>query len=195
MMNKVSIFAFIFGAAIGSLVTWRLVKDKYAQIADAEIAEMEEYYSNKYTEKENTDEESPEPVKKAENIKYHQPDLFEYAKVLNDNGYTNYSSVEEAAEEIKRGVKDLNNEPYVISPSEFGELDYEQESLTYYADGVLTDQQGNVIEDPNELVGPGFEDHFGEYEDDSVFVRNDNKKIDYEILKDLRKFSDLDLED
>ena len=68
MMNKVSIFAFIFGAAIGSLVTWRLVKDKYAQIADAEIAEMEEYYSNKYAEKENTDEESPEPIKKAENI-------------------------------------------------------------------------------------------------------------------------------
>lgn len=194
-MNKTTIFAFIFGAAIGSVITWRFVKDKYARMADAEIADMEEYYSDKYSEKENTEDDSSEPVKKAETIKYHQPDLFEYAKVLNDNGYTNYSNVEEAAEEIKRGVKDLNNEPYVISPSEFGELDYEQESLTYYADGVLTDQQGNVIEDPDELVGPNFEDHFGEYEDDSVFVRNENEKIDYEILKDLRNFSDLDSDD
>ena len=30
----------------------------------------------------------------------------------------------------------------------------------------------------------------GEYEDDSVFVRSDAKRCDYEILKDLRDFSD-----
>lgn len=36
--------------------------------------------------------------------------------------------------------------------------------------------------------------HFGEYEEDAVFVRNDAKKCDYEILKDLRRFCDV-LED
>ena len=33
--------------------------------------------------------------------------------------------------------------------------------------------------------------HFGEYEDDSVFVRNDRLKCDYEILLDQRTCSDV----
>ena len=33
--------------------------------------------------------------------------------------------------------------------------------------------------------------HFGEYEDDSVFVRNDDRKCDYEILMDQRLYSDV----
>jgi hypothetical protein len=39
----------------------------------------------------------------------------------------------------------------------------------------------------------GFEslNRFGEYEDDSVFVRNDRLKCDYEILLDRRKYSDV----
>lgn len=38
----------------------------------------------------------------------------------------------------------------------------------------------------------GFESlgHFGEYEDDSVFVRNDRLKTDYEILLDEENYSD-----
>ena len=33
--------------------------------------------------------------------------------------------------------------------------------------------------------------HFGEFEDDSVFVRNDRLKCDYEILLDQRTYSDV----
>ena len=32
---------------------------------------------------------------------------------------------------------------------------------------------------------------FGEYEEDSVFVRDDERKIDYEILADTRNYHDL----
>ncbi len=34
-------------------------------------------------------------------------------------------------------------------------------------------------------------EHFGEYEDDSVFVRNEENMCDYEILLDQRNFSEL----
>ena len=79
---------------------------------------------------------------------------------------------------------------YVISPDEFGELeDYTKVSLTYFADGVLADECGEIVDDVEEIIGDGL-DHFGEYEDDSVFVRSDAKRCDYEILKDLRDFSD-----
>ena len=75
-------------------------------------------------------------------------------------------------------------------PDEFGEFeDYTKVSLTYFADGVLADECGEIVDDVEEIIGDGL-DHFGEYEDDSVFVRSDAKRCDYEILKDLRDFSD-----
>ena len=42
-----------------------------------------------------------------------------------------------------------------------------------------------------ESVGKESLTHFGEYEDDSVFVRNDNLKADYEILADKRTYAEL----
>ena len=64
---------------------------------------------------------------------------------------------------------------------------YQSESLTLYACGTLTDDFDNPIEDVPAMVGDAL-DHFGEYEDDSVFVRNDQYKCNYEICKDVRTY-------
>ena len=69
--------------------------------------------------------------------------------------------------------------------------EHEQISLTYYADGVLADENDEVIEDVEDAVGIDSLNHFGEYEDDSVFVRNDARKCDYEILLDQRTYSEV----
>ena len=45
-------------------------------------------------------------------------------------------------------------------------------------------------EDVDGTVGDDYADHFGEYEDDSVFVRNDLTRCEYEILADTRKYTD-----
>ena len=71
------------------------------------------------------------------------------------------------------------------------EFDYEEVSLTYYADGVLTDDQDNIIEDVEGLVGLDSLNHFGEYEDDSVYIRDEMNEMDYEILKSEKKFSEI----
>ena len=82
--------------------------------------------------------------------------------------------------------------PYVISPDEFGEFeDYERISLSYYADQILADEDDEKVEDVDNVVGLESLAHFGEYEDDSVFVRNDRLKCDYEILLDQRTYSDV----
>lgn len=47
------------------------------------------------------------------------------------------------------------------------------------------------VDDVEEIVGEESLTHFGEYEDDSVFVRNDRLKCDYEILLDQRNYSDV----
>ena len=82
--------------------------------------------------------------------------------------------------------------PYVISPEEFDTKDgYKTVSLSYYADGVLADDYDEVVEDVEKMVGKESLNHFGEYEDDSVFVRNDRMRTDFEILRDLRNYSDV----
>ena len=86
----------------------------------------------------------------------------------------------------------MNDSPYVISPDEFGNMDdHTLISLTYYADGVLADDWDTKVINPDEEVGPNIESHFGEYEEDTVFVRNEKLKNDYEICRDLRTYTEV----
>ena len=85
-----------------------------------------------------------------------------------------------------------NEAVVVIDPEEFGdEEDYDQVNLTYYADGVLTDDFDNPIEDVEAMVGDYALNSFGDFEPDAVHVRNDATKTYYEILRDERNFADL----
>lgn len=185
-MNKAgSLFIFVAGAALGSFVTWKLLRDKYEQIAQDEIDSVKEVFAKK----ESCDNE--EPVLAEESEHNEKPSIIEYAAKLQENGYSNYSDSENKAI-VHKEENDSVQEPYVISPEEFGEFEeYDKVSLTYYADHVLADDNDDAIEDVDDVVGTESLSHFGEYEDDSVFVRNDRLKCDYEILLDQRKFSDV----
>lgn len=101
----------------------------------------------------------------------------QYNYVLSNNGYNE---------------EDSKQAPYVIYPEEYGALnDHETVSLLYYADGVLADDSGDKVEDIADKVGTDFYTHFGEYEEDSVFIRNDARKCDYEILMDSRNYDEV----
>ena len=186
MNRKLSnVLLFTAGVAVGSLVTWRYFKSKYEVVED-EIKEKTEE-----TEGETEDED---PEVSESKMSYKKPPLKEYVKMVEDNGYVPKTHMEEVEEEIANGEWDDKDvyEPFIIRPEEYGELHaYETLSLNYYADGVLTDELDNPIEDVESLVPADFADHFGEYEDNVVHVRNDNLECDYEILRDLRKFTDV----
>lgn len=185
-MNKAgSLFIFVAGAAFGSFVTWKLLKDKYEQIAQDEIDSVKEVFSKKDSP------DNEESVLAEESEHSEKPSIIEYAAKLQENGYTNYSDSENK-ESVHKEDNNAVEKPYVISPEEFGEFgEYDTVSLTYYADRVLADDNDDVIEDVDDIVGAESLTHFGEYEDDSVFVRNDRLKCDYEILLDQRNFSDV----
>lgn len=77
--------------------------------------------------------------------------------------------------------------PYIISHSEFhgNDLEYQQSTITYYAgDAVLADEQDEPIEDVDATVGLNNLTRFGEFSDGQycVYVRNDARGIDYQIL-------------
>lgn len=174
MNNKVTcLFAFSLGAAVGTAVSWKILKTKYEQIAREEIASVKEVFSTK------------EPSVKKEHVTVEKPDIFEYAAKIAEVGYKKDSIKEEQGDEPA-------SKPYVITPEEFGEVaEYETNSLTYYSDGILADDADEVVDDVEHLIGKDSLNHFGEYEDDSVFVRNDDLQCDYEILLDMRKYSEV----
>ena len=169
----------------GSIVTWKILKTKYERIAQEEIDSVREVYASKIHKYEGP--EQSEPVKdETPDVDVSQIGVAEYVQLLQKQAYTETVDYQKVKEE------QMSMRPYVISPEDFGEHDdYETESLTYYADGTLTDGTDEPIEDVESLVGEDSLTHFGEFEDDSVFVRNDRLRTDFEILLDSRRYSDV----
>lgn len=81
---------------------------------------------------------------------------------------------------------------YIISPDDFGEIEnYEKVTLTYTTDGVLLDDNDEPVEHSEDIVGTDFMHHFGKYEDDAVYIRNDARRCDYEILREYRVYAEI----
>lgn len=187
MKKWLNALMFVLGAAAGSLVTWKILEKKYQKIAQEEIDSVKEVYmkrnaaltnevkkAHQYFETNNDSEQAA--VKKT-------PVQEEYVRIVKEQGY---SHEDQSTEDIC--------DAHVISPDEFGELDeYNTESLTYFnKDKVLWwDNRSKIVKNPAELLGPKALDSFGEYEDDSVFVRNDELKIDFEVLLDMRSYDEV----
>jgi hypothetical protein len=188
-LSKILIFA--SGAAIGSVVTWKIVTDRYSQIIEEELESIKNEILEELEEEDDVEDDIQEEVKPA------TEDKTTYNNIVEEAGYRNYSNRTPAKQVIpeeekkEEEIEDMGG-PYVISPDDFDEHDdYEVVSLVYYSDKVLTDEDDNIIEDVEGMVGEESLNHFGEYEDDSVFVRNDERKTDYEILLDERRFADV----
>lgn len=183
-LNNCILFA--VGAAIGSAVTWKFVKTKYERIADEEIDSMKRYYEERQSEPTEGDTEN--------DIVDEEPavdslDREAYAKKVQQMEYVDYSNNTKPAA-TKKPKK--TTRPYVIDPDEYGEMkEYQTVSLNYYSDGVLADDFDEVVDDVDDTVGLDSLKRFDEYGSDSVYVRNDERKCDYEILIDGRAFKDV----
>lgn len=190
-MNKYVLPAitFVAGAAVGAAATFFVVKDKFAKIADEEIEQMRDYYWEKLDEIESPYEDEIEPNEEELNelARKHAEEIIEKAV------YSGPISATQVSPKTEREVEPVMDKerPYVIPPEEYDELGYNTISLTYYADEVLADDHMNIIDDVDEIIGLDSLKHFGEYEDDSVFVRNDKLSTDYEILLDNKTFEEL----
>ena len=83
-------------------------------------------------------------------------------------------------------------EPYVISLHEFFEKrkDYSKSNLYWYEDDdVVVDETEEIVPDPKSYVGVSMYDLFDIYnpyvarDPDIVYVRNDERKTDYEVVR------------
>lgn len=171
-MNKgvIGVIFFTAGGAAGFLAANKLMKDKYEQLVQDEIDSVKAAFRK----------ERPQPEEKPQ--KPTEKEQTAYSQYIAKLGYT----------EEKKPVP--IQAPCVISPDDFGTQDgYDEISLTYYADGTVTDDSDHAMSDDEieETIGKDSLNHFGDYEPDSVFVRNDRLKADYEILADPRSYADV----
>lgn len=184
MNSKIAfIIGSVVGVGIGVAGTYSYFKDRYEKLA-------EEDFNSRRVFDEDKKDESEEPVaeKTADSRTVDKPSIVEYVAILQKEGYVNYNDMQDK----KQNQEIVADKPYVIQPSDFGEFDdYEKISLTYTADGVLLDDMNEIVDDIEENVGEDSLEHFGEYEDDSVYVRNDAKKCDYEILLEQRNYQEI----
>lgn len=190
MNNKIiNVLVFAAGAAIGSAVTWKLMKNKY---------EGYEEYTPEQTEEVVEEVPEEEPVEEEEEVmespatKYEKPSIFDYAAKLEEQGYTNYSTVEKKEEAPSVEPVDYEK-PYIIELDEFGDYDdYNMLYLTYFAgDKVLADNYGEIVDDIDDVVGLGAIEELNTYSEEVLYVRNDRLTCDYEITLDEGKYSDV----
>ena len=187
-----AILAFIGGMAVGVIASRGYFKTKYMKEADEEIASVKEVFGKRAKKQESM-------VKLSEALK-------ETAEVLKQGSETEPEKEEKKAflgavkklhddilVEVKEEKTMKKDGPYVIKPSEYyDERDYEKIELTYYADRVVTDEDEDVVEYPEAFIGDDFDKHFGEYEEDAVYVRNDERGCVYAILRDQRSYADVE---
>lgn len=208
-MNKkvLSVIMFTVGAAIGSAVTWKVLKTKYEQIAQDEIDSVkEEYLSlmqkmkkklqddvvNAKTQENDISEVEDDDYCDDASRDFTEQDMVEYHKLAGS-----YHKTDDIKENNKKGedTEEVEvayiNGPYVISPDDFAcsPPGFNAQPLDYFADGVLADGWGYEV-NIEETIGEDALNHFGEYDDDIVYVRNERTEIDYEVSRDPRTYEE-----
>lgn len=183
-MSSKNILSFLAGIAVGSVATYIFCTRRYGIGEEIEEVTFEEVKKSK-------DEKNPEgnvsennsSVKEKAAEAQRKPDIMDYAKkLMKEHGYSQENNEEDhniAA-------------PYTVSPEEFGKDEtYETVELVYYADNILADDMDEMVEDVDSTVGFDSLNSFGEFEDDSVFVKNDQMKVYFEILRSEQKYMDM----
>lgn len=197
----INVLIFTAGAAIGSAVTWYIAKTKYEQIIQEEIDSVKETWARLMREEALSDisveDEDVDDDVEPEEDDFEENEMIDYSRLAS---MYNKSGEVTPAENDEEGEGDASDDvevpsidgPYVITPDEFadGNYDHALHCLTYYSDGVLANDWWEEI-DIDETIGRDALDHFGDYAEDIVHVRNKRLEADYEVALDSRRYADL----
>lgn len=198
-MGRINLILISLGFAGGFGTGFYLGKRKYEGLADLEVESMRRYFEENFTKNEieivkkvvvetkktgSPLEDNPLIIK--DEVKKYKDYSKPYQTEKSDTRIPGQPIVEKELTEEERRNSDG---PYIITPGEFGESTYEAQTLFFYADRVLADDDYNVVHDISGTIGDEALGSFGMHEVDCVHVRNDTLAIDYEILIDERYFA------
>lgn len=204
-MNKAIIFG--LGVVAGSVGTYFAVKKAIEARTDKEIESVVETFKERFDKMESilTDEQreelgiysSSKEILKDEPIEIKHPKPIEKRNEIQNNyeqemrklGYSTGVDLSEVTDNHAESITQIGSAPYVITEDEFGEFGNDEETLIFYADGVLATEDDDPIDDVKELIGNCLNE-FGEY-DERLYVRNQEREIDYIILRSEKLWVDI----
>lgn len=188
-MNKLYVFlAFVAGGVCGVLGTKTYFEDLYRRQYEEDLESVKKVWTYKKPAEEDVKKED-EPVLDKEP---RENEMYQYAKILQKKGYTNYSDTpvdtsEMTAPEVYTPPENYRD-PYPIPPDILGSDGYDQITLFYTEDKVLLNEDDTKVDNIEDVVGLDSLNHFGEYEEDVLYVRNERLRTDYEVLMDPRTY-------
>lgn len=177
------ILGFVLGFGMGAAGTYLFLVGKRAE-------ELEAEEEPKQSSKKSTGE-APVTLSKSESANNTKVDYTKFfAKYAPSVAEEFAKPLSEEEAENKEEHDDI---PEIIPPDEYGlNGDYDAMTFTYFRDGVLVDDGGDPLstEDAAMLLGDDALSHFGEYEDNTVYVKNDVHAAYYEIIRIDRDYSE-----
>ena len=211
-MKKIisGIAIFSIGFVSGILATAQYMKKQNKEIEDEVEIESEKMPGGENPENndviERMEEMTEEFEEYEERIKNEGYYMNEKTTVISESGDIMYDSdrpdppvcrYDEEGYEMEEYTV-MADRPYNIPPEEYEvycEADgtWNSEEYTYYADGYVTDSQGLPVspEDVIRCIGTEFPNWFGTYEDDQIWIRNDELRMDFSVVRDLDNFVDI----
>ena len=185
-----NILIFTTGVGVGVLLTNKIMKQKYEDIVQEELVSIRETRTRV-----DSDEEGmvKEEVKEEKILVMPNSRV---KKVMRQYNATNDAQeLYEEAEKIYNKEVEVPERPIIITVEEFfeGNSDHDKLTLTYYEDdGVLVDENEEIIDDPEYIIGSSALVSFGEGSDDPeiVYVRNYRISTDFEIVRLSKSYKD-----
>lgn len=194
-MNKLLIF--LGGAAVGGLTATIYFKRKIDSLEE-EYQKIATDAYNKYVGEFNSS------VKNVDEIEVNYSHGDKDIQIISDIPNTGYvAGIDTGNDEDKYTeiVKEYNSQeenetednimPYIITPEEYGDDDdYDTKVLTAFTDKVVLDED-NCMTDI-EYFGDAINKkiYSKKNKDTSIFVRDENEKVDYEIIKENISFEE-----
>lgn len=194
-MNKTAIAAvlgILGGAGIGAGVTYILFKKRFDADLDEAVNEVKTFYAyrNQINKKptEDSEESSNDRAVESDSNPVEQDSIFDFEM---DSHATNYSTTSVFPEEPKE-LK-TNDDIYVIDEDTYyGAIadGADPTEYMYYADHILADENSDVIDNIESLVGREALTYFGNEGVDSVYVHNKRLNMYIEILRSERLYKE-----
>lgn len=183
-----NILIFLAGGAVGAAITAKLVVKYYEEIIELNneaVDETVKYYKDKIDElknnekgyeKDKVEDDKPEKKKEKKDDKAKINDIIETEQ---------YSGSEEVIPKPVESITGIE----IIEADVYGEEEgFDIASWMYWADGIVTNDFDEIVEDPESIIGDALS-YFGNIEIDSVYVRNRANSTDYEILRSEKEFN------
>lgn len=183
-MNK-TFLAFGAGLAVGVGGTYFYLKQKYEEKLSEQIQEIRKHYQKKQEKPKTIEEKDEKFANRFEEAEERGKDQIAYESIVKRYQGSDERCPVDPAEQESPPEDEPEEEIFTVTEEEMETYDnFEDIDLTYYAeDDILCDDQEQVIEDPEAIIGDALT-KFGVKSGypDTVYVINKRVRAIFEVL-------------